>query len=90
MRIDAVLIVFIVIQMLFLSPDFVNAKIYKWKDSRGVTHFTEDPPPSGAQSLSTMESVNTSTSTNFRSLPANHGELASKLDSIELQPGQIE
>lgn len=90
MRIDAVFIVFIVIHMLSLNPDFANAKIYKWKDSSGVTHFTEDPPPSGAQSLSTMESVNTSTSTSFRSLPANHGELAGKLNSIKLQPGQIE
>jgi hypothetical protein len=90
MRREAVFIVLIVIYMLSLSPDFVDAKIYKWKDSRGVTHFTEEPPPSGTQSLSTMESVNTSASTSFRSPPANHGALAGEIEAIKLQPGQIE
>lgn len=90
MRRRVIFIFYIVIILLFLIPEFACAKIYKWKDSMGVMHFTDEPPPSGAQSLSTMESVDTSTSTSFHSPPSNNGELAEKLNAIELQPGQIE
>jgi hypothetical protein len=31
-----------------------TAQIYKWKDAKGVTHYSESPPPKGAYSTQDM------------------------------------
>ncbi len=33
-----------------------GAKVWKWKDSTGKTHFTDTPPPGGAATLQTYVS----------------------------------
>ncbi len=38
------LILIFSILIIFLSPSFVWSQIYKWKDEKGVVHFTDDPP----------------------------------------------
>ncbi|WP_374585909.1 DUF4124 domain-containing protein [Pseudoduganella sp.] len=35
--------------LLLLTASAAHAQMYKWKDERGVTHFTETPPPASAK-----------------------------------------
>lgn len=35
--------------LLLLTASAAQAQMYKWKDERGVTHFTETPPPASAK-----------------------------------------
>lgn len=35
--------------LLLLTASAAHAQMYKWKDEKGVTHFTETPPPATAQ-----------------------------------------
>lgn len=37
-----------VLTLLALSAGLVHAQMYKWKDAKGVTHFTDTPPPAAA------------------------------------------
>ncbi len=34
--------------LLLLTASAAHAQMYKWKDDKGVTHFTETPPPASA------------------------------------------
>jgi hypothetical protein len=35
--------------LLLLTASVAQAQMYKWKDEKGVTHFTETPPPATAK-----------------------------------------
>lgn len=38
-----------------ISLHATAAQVYKWTDSEGVTHYSENPPPSNAQESSTIK-----------------------------------
>lgn len=80
----------VMICLLFSATSLVDAKIYKWKDSNGVIHYSQDPPPRGVKTLSTMESIQSSASANSSAVSANLKELAKKLRSIKVHSGQLE
>ncbi len=56
------------VSCLALATLFASAlcaqQIYKWKDAAGVTHFTEQPPPSGKAEKVVLKSDGTAQSTN--------------------------
>lgn len=37
----------ILVACIGLAASAFAGTMYKWKDEKGVTHFSEDPPPSG-------------------------------------------
>ena len=39
---------------LVLSSPAGAQQVYKWKDARGVTHYSQDPPPSGKYTTQTV------------------------------------
>jgi hypothetical protein len=49
------LIVIMIAYMFF--PIFALADVYSWVDARGVKHFSNHPPPSGAQSVQVVEEL---------------------------------
>jgi hypothetical protein len=44
--------------LLLLSASAAHAQMYKWKDEKGVTHFTDTPPPASAKKAE-VKSYNT-------------------------------
>ena len=53
--------VLLILIFLFVPPQTVTAKMYKWVDEDGNTHYTQSPPPGGiqAEELSPPPAVNT-------------------------------
>ncbi|WP_028101773.1 glutaredoxin family protein [Pseudoduganella violaceinigra] len=45
--------------LLLLTASVAHAQMYKWKDDKGVTHFSESPPPVSAKN-SEVKNYNTS------------------------------
>jgi len=43
----------LILSIMICTP--ARADIYRWKDASGVTHFSNEPPPSGAAVLETIE-----------------------------------
>lgn len=59
--------------LLLLTASAAHAQMYKWKDDKGVTHFTDTPPPASAKKAE-MKSYNTGGS--GVQLPAELAEIA--------------
>jgi len=57
MRVNAFGVGLLVAAAILLTPHLSPAKIYKWTDANGVTHYSEDPPPEAVTEVSTMAST---------------------------------
>lgn len=54
------LTMYLLLIFLFLQPLGLDAGMYKWKDSNGVTHFSDEPPVSKQNVATKIESLNSS------------------------------
>lgn len=47
--------------MLMLATGMAGAQVYKWKDEKGVTHFSDTPPPASAKQAAELKTYATGT-----------------------------
>ena len=83
MRMNAFGVGLLVAAAMLLIPLVSTAKIYKWTDANGVTHYSEDPPPEAVAEMSTMASASPSSGGHRTAAPLSD-EVLRKLRAVRV------
>lgn len=77
----------VVLAALLASASAVAGEVYQWKDARGVTHYSQSPPPSGTYQLRAIGSAGQAVSAAPKVVAAENAQCTSARRNLDVLQG---